>query len=426
MRASREELRSFWLLVRAGADFESAAEGLGRVGSAGWRWAQQAGGVCPDYVIHPPGGRYLSLEERIQILVGLKLGSSIREIAKGLGRSPSTVLREIRKNQRQAYRTRRLRRLHGRFAARQGVYAGVKPAQRAPDWCYQPARAHRRAQQRASRAARSRATRLAAHPALRERVQELLGEEFSPEQIAAQLRIEFPNDPEMWVSHETIYKALYVQGRGELRRDLHKRLRTGRAIRKPRRKTGHRQGRIPGMVNISERPPEVADRAVPGHWEGDLILGASCQSAIGTLVERASRFVLLLHLPNGHGAEEVQEAMVEAMSQLPATLRRTLTWDQGKEMTNHVQIATATGLDIYFCDPHSPWQRGTNENTNGLLRQYFPKGTDLSVYAPDYLDHVAMKLNRRIRKTLGWKTPAEKLDELLSDPTDPSGVASVA
>jgi IS30 family transposase len=427
MRASRDELRSFWLLVREGAGWESAAEALGRVGSTGWHWAQEAGGVCPDYVVHPPRGRYLSLDERIQILVGIKLGSSIREIAQGLGRSPSTVLREIRKNMRQAYRTRGLRRLHGRFAPRLGVYAGVKPAQRAPDWCYQPARAHRRAQERAIVAARSRPTRLATNPRLHERVQELLVEEYSPEQAAAQLRLEFPDDPEMWVSHETIYKALYVQGRGELRRDLHRRLRTGRAMRKPRRKAGERRGRIPGMVNISERSPEVADRAVPGHWEGDLIMGSSASnSAIGTLVERASRFVMLLHLPHGHGADAVQEAMVVAMASLPETLRRTLTWDQGKEMANHVQIAAATGLEIYFCDPHSPWQRGSNENTNGLLRQYLPKGTDLSVYAPDYLDHVAMKLNRRIRKTLDWKTPAQRLDELLSNPPDPTGVASVA
>ena len=426
MRASREELRSFWLLVRAGSDFGSAAEELGRVASTGWRWAQQAGGVCPDYVTEVSQGRYLSQEERLEIYVGIRLGSSIRAIARGLGRSPSTVLREIRRHMRRAYRTRRLRRRQVRGRARQWQRR-PRPADRAPDWEYLPLRAHRRAQARASAAARSRPTKLADHPVLRDRVQELLGEEYSPQQAAAQLRIEFPDDPEMWVSHETIYKALYVQGRGELRRDLHRRLRTGRAIRRPQRRSQERRGRIPDMVNISQRPPEAADRAVPGHWEGDLIMGSTASnSAIGTLVERASRFVLLLHLPNGHGADAVQEAMVAAMSQLPATLRRTLTWDQGSEMANHVQIAEATGLDISFCDPHSPWQRGSNENTNGLLRQYFPKGTDLSVYGPDYLDHVAMKLNRRIRKTLGWKTPAKVLDELLSNPPDPTGVASVA
>jgi len=233
-------------------------------------------------------------------------------------------------------------------------------------------------------------------------VQEMLEDELSPEQITAQLRIDYPNDAEMRLNHESIYQALYVQGRGELRRDLHKRLRTGRAVRKVRRVQGERRGRIAGMVNISERPAEAADRAVPGHWEGDLIMGSTASnSAIGTLVERASRFVMLLHLPHGHGADAVAGAMVEAMSQLPEILRRTLTWDQGKEMRSHAKIADATGLDIYFCDPHSPWQRGSNENTNGLLRQYFPKSTDLSVYAPDYLDHVAAKLNRRPRKTLG-------------------------
>jgi transposase, IS30 family len=210
-----------------------------------------------------------------------------------------------------------------------------------------------------------------------------------------------------------------VQGRGALRRELTACLRTGRALRKPRRKTADRRGRIAGMVNISQRPAEVEDRAVPGHWEGDLITGADNKSAIGTLVERATGYVMLLHLPHAHGALEVQDAMVEAMSSLPATLRRTLTWDQGREMTNHVQIAAATDLDIYFCDPHSPWQRGSNENTNGLLRQYFPKGTDLSGYHRDYLDFVAGELNRRPRKRHAWRTPAEALDQLLSNPQPP-------
>ena len=240
------------------------------------------------------------------------------------------------------------------------------------------------------------------------------------------MRIDFPDDVEMRVSHEAIYQALFVQGRGALRRDLHTRLRTGRAVRKTRRATGQRRGQIPGMVSISERPPEIDDRAVPGHWEGDLIVGAMSKSAIGTLVERATGFVMLLHLPDNHGADAVQDAMVAAMSQLPQTLRRTLTWDQGVEMANHVQIAEATSLDIYFCDPHSPWQRGSNENTNGLLRQYFAKGADLSLFAPDYLDHVAGKLNRRPRKRLQFRTPAEALDQLLSEPIDPTRVASTA
>jgi transposase, IS30 family len=217
----------------------------------------------------------------------------------------------------------------------------------------------------------------------------------------------------MWVSHETIYQSIYVQGRGALRRELASCLRTGRALRKPRRKEGERRGRIKDMVMISERPAEAADRAVPGHWEGDLIIG-SRNSAIGTLVERSTRFVLLLHLPHGHGAAAVAAAMTEAMATMPAALRRSLTWDQGSEMAGHAQITVATDLVIYFCDPHSPWQRGSNENTNGLLRQYFPKGTNLAVHSREHLDAVAAQLNARPRKTLGWKTPAQALDEVLA------------
>jgi IS30 family transposase len=219
----------------------------------------------------------------------------------------------------------------------------------------------------------------------------------------------------MWVSHETIYQAIYVQGRGALRRELAGCLRTGRALRKPRRAAGQRQHQIiKDMVMISERPAEAADRAVPGHWEGDLILGRNNASAIGTLVERTTRFVLLLHLPHGHDAAAVAGAMTVAMAEMPAQLRRSLTWDQGREMAAHKQIAAATGLDIYFCDPHSPWQRGSNENTNGLLRQYFPKGTDLSVHSKARLDEVAARLNARPRKTLGLRTPAQALQEVLA------------
>jgi transposase, IS30 family len=217
------------------------------------------------------------------------------------------------------------------------------------------------------------------------------------------------------VSHETIYRSLYVQGKGELKRELTRCLRTGRAVRKPRR-SGQRQPRIPNMVSISERPAEAADRALPGHWEGDLILGKNGRSAIGTLVERTTRFTVLLHLPGDHTAVTVRDAMITAMSRIPQLLRKTLTWDQGPEMAEHLKIADALDLDIYFCDPASPWQRGSNENTNGLLRQYFPKGTDLSGYHPDYLAFVAAELNDRPRKTLGWKTPAEAFLDLLSNP----------
>ncbi len=407
----REDLRAFWLALRAGASYEEATQRVGHRWRAGYAWVSQVGGVMPAFVLHPPSGRYLSLQERIEIRVGIAMDWSIRKIARGMGRTPSTVLREIRRNSPDRYRSRRLQRLAAASTGRRG---------------YCPVRAQRRAERVASAAAADRPRKIGANPVLRDRIQELLEEDYSPEQVAAQLRLEHPDEAEWQVSHETIYKALYVQGRGELRRDLHKRLRTGRALRKPQRRAEERRGRIPDMVNISERPAEAEDRAVPGHWEGDLIIGSGSKSAIGTLVERASRFVMLLHLPHGHGADAVQEAMVAAMSQLPATLRRTLTWDQGSEMSNHVQIASALDLEIFFCDPHSPWQRGSNENTNGLLRQYFAKGTDLSIYPADYLDYVATKLNRRPRKTLDWKTPAAALDELLSNPTDPNGVASVA
>jgi IS30 family transposase len=333
----------------------------------------------------------LSFEERCRIEALLAVGLAHAEVGRRLGRAKSTISREVRRNTT-------------------SFSVG-----------YQAQTAQARAD---GHARRPKPTRLGLNPRLCAQVQDRLEEEHSPRQIASRLRHDFPDDPEMWVTHETIYKSLYVQGRGELRRDLTKRLRTGRAIRQTRRTTHTGQGRIPGMVSISERPADVEDRAVAGHWEGDLILGSTAsRSAIGTLVERASRFVMLLHLPDGHGAEAVQDAMVEAMSRLPERLRKTLTWDQGKEMTNHVQIAKATDLDIYFCDPHSPWQRGSNENTNGLLRQYFPKGTDLSVYQADYLEHVARKLNTRPRMTLGWHTPAEALDDLLSKPENPPGVA---
>ena len=229
----------------------------------------------------------------------------------------------------------------------------------------------------------------------------------------------------MQVSPETIYQSIYVQGRGALRRELAKCLRTGRALRRPH-KRNERRGRIPGMVSISERPAEVEDRAVPGHWEGDLIMGKGNRSAIGTLVERSTRFLILLHLADGFSAQHVEKAMVEATQRLPRVLWKSLTWDRGREMYNHAQISLATDLDIYFCDPASPWQRGSNENTNGLLRQYFPKGTDLSGYHADYLEYVSTEMNQRPRQTLGWRPPAEALSELLSQASLSDGVATTA
>jgi IS30 family transposase len=256
------------------------------------------------------------------------------------------------------------------------------------------------------------------NPVLRCEVQRRLGKKWSPEQIAATLAAEFPGQDEMHVSHETIYQALYVQGRGALRRELTACLRTGRAVRRPRRQAQARRarpGRFPGMVNISARPAEAADRAVPGHWEGDLITGRNSGPAIGTLVERSSRFVMLLHLPAARDAAAVRDEMITAITGLPAALRRSMTRDQGSEMAGHAQISLATGLDIYFCDPHSPWQRGSNENTNGLLRDYFPsQSTDFRTISQTELDTVADELNTRIRETLNWKTPAAKLAELLA------------
>jgi IS30 family transposase len=236
---------------------------------------------------------------------------------------------------------------------------------------------------------------------------------WSPEEVARRLRIEFADDPMMWVSHETIYKSLFVQGRGELRRELTRCLRTGRVKRRARGRS-ETVGRIRAMVMISERPAEVEDRAVPGHWEGDLILGKNNASAVGTLVERMTRYVLLLHLPTGREAEQVEAAMRRAIAKLPGQLFRTITWDQGKEMARHANFTIDTGIQVYFCDPHSPWQRGSNENTNGLLRQYMPKGTDLSRFTEEDLDAIAHSLNDRPRATLGFMKPSERLSELLA------------
>jgi len=397
----RRELEyRFWERVRAGALVGEAAVFVGVSVSSGRRWFRQAGGVSPRFRSGPVRARpRLTFVQREQIAVLHAANFSQAEIARQIGCHRSTVGRELSAGSTYWLCRGRRRRLYT-----------ASSAQARSD----------------GRARRAKESKLAGNDRLRAEVQTRLEEEHSPEQIAARLQVDFPEDKAMRVSHETIYRALYVQGRGGLRRDLHRRLRTGRALRKPRRKERERRGKIPDMVSIADRPKEADERAVPGHWEGDLILGAQGKSAVGTLVERASGFVMLLHLPDSHGADDVETAMARAMSRLPQTLRRTLTWDQGREMANHIRIAEATELDIYFCDPHSPWQRPVNENTNGLLRQYFPKSVDLSLFAPDYLDHVAAKLNNRPRKRLNWKTPAEALDQLLSNPPNQTGVASTA
>ena len=248
---------------------------------------------------------------------------------------------------------------------------------------------------------------------LRAKVEKDLAKKYSPEQIAGRLRVEFPDREEMWVSPETIYQSLYVQSRGALKRDLTSCLRTGRAVRRPSRKVGQRKNRIPDLVNISQRPPEVEDRAVPGHWESDLIIGKGNQSAIGTLVERTTNYTMLLHLPHGYTSELVRDALTVKIKTLPDSLRHSLTWDQGTEMGQWKTVSIDANIDIYFCDPHSPWQRGTNENTNGLLRQYFPKGTDLSIHSAEDLDWVAQELNDRPRKRLAFMKPIELIEKLL-------------
>jgi transposase, IS30 family len=310
---------------------------------------------------------------------------------------------------------------HQLYRGRGRLRANPVGRRRTRSWRYRPSIAQERAKRRASR---PKTAKLVTNPVLRELVQAKLVKKLSPEQISRHLRKQFPEDPEMQVSHETIYQSIYVQGRGALRRELAICLRTGRAMRRPHRNSQERRGRIPNMVNISERPAEVEDRAVAGHWEGDLVIGKNGRSAIGTLVERKTRYLILLHLPNGQSAEAVEKAMVAATKRLPETLWKSLTWDQGFEMRNHAKISVATNLEIYFCDPASPWQRGSNENTNGLLRQYFPKGTDLSVHSPEQLEFVAAEMNERPRKTLDWLEPREALAQLLSESSRQPAVAS--
>ena len=319
----------------------------------------------------------LTIADRERILLGLGKRESLSSIARSLGRRASTVSREVKANGGREH--------------------------------YSAWRAHCRARDQARRPKPCKLRK----GRLRDEVSRRLEQLWSPQEISRRLVLDFPEDPEMRVSHETIYQSLFVQGRGELRRELARCLRSGRTTRRPRGRV-ERRGRLPGMVMIAERPQEVEDRAVPGHWEGDLILGANSQSAVGTLVERTTRFVLLLHLGEDKSAPAVEVAMRRAMSTLPEELRRSVTWDQGAEMAQHQNFTVATGIPIYFCDPHSPWQRGSNENTNGLLRQYLPKGVDLSKVTKRDLTAIQRSLNGRPRKTLGYMTPSEKLAEVVA------------
>lgn len=336
-----------------------------------------------SHTVHgqPPviSSRYLSLQDRLVIADRRSAGESMTAIAKAIGKSTATVSREIR----------------GRSL--EGLYL--------------PYQAHTAA---AASRARPKTSKLVTNDQLRQVVEDGLSKRWSPEEISHRLVKDYPDDESMRVSHETIYQALYFQARGGLKREVAQALRTGRTRRKPRRQPDQRQHRfVDPMIMISDRPAEVEDRAVPGHWEGDLIMGEANKSAIATLVERTTRYTLLVHLPDGHHAEAVRDGLIATMATLPAHLRGSLTWDQGCEMARHQQFSMATDIDVYFCDPASPWQRGTNENTNGLLRQYFPKGTNLSAFGPEDLEHVAQQLNGRPRKTLDWETPAERLRDLL-------------
>jgi IS30 family transposase len=380
----KELRRRFWRLIAAGSSTEAAADAVGVARETGGRWFIEAGGM-PPMSLAEPSGRYLSFAEREEIALDRAAGLGVREIARRLGRSPSTVSRELARGCLN-------RRPRGRYRA--------SLAQARAD----------------ARARRPKPAKLVLHPRLRNWVADKLEQlQWSPEQIARRLRLEFPDDESMRISPEAIYQSLYVQGRGALRRELAVCLRTGRALRKPRRRADGRRERIKDKVMISERPAEAEDRAVPGHWEGDLVIGKNGKTAVGTLVERSTRFILLLHLADGFAAEAVRDAITDKITTLPVALRRSLTWDQGLEMRRHAEITIAAGLPVYFCDPHSPWQRGSNENTNGLLRQYLPKGTDLSMHSAADLDTIADKLNGRPRKTLEFSTPAEMLDRLLSD-----------
>ena len=368
-----------------------------RLRGRGWRLvdiAREIGCTAPMVGLMVRDGRFttgvadqweprvgcLGIIEREEILVGIRAGNSLTIIARGLGRAPSSISREVAAN---------------------GGRAG-----------YSAWHAHQRAREKARRPkpCKLRAGRLL------DEVAERLKQLWSPQEIAQRLRMDYPDDPEMRVSHETIYQSLFVQGRGELRRELARCLRTGRATRRPRGARDGR-GRLPGMVMISERPAEADDRAIPGHWEGDIILGEGGRSAVGTLVERTTRVLLLLHLEHGRSADSVDTAMRKAITTLPAELRRSITWDQGAEMANHASFTIDTGIPVYFCDPHAPWQRGSNENTNGLVRQYMPKGTDLSKHTAADLLEIQRSLNDRPRKTLGYLTPLESYAQVVATTT---------
>ena len=380
-------MAELWARRAAGESGTRIARHMGLYGSAVRAYIRKAGGIQPR-----PRKRSrisLSLEEREEISRGDAAGDSTRSIAARIGRSPSTISRELARN-----------------GGRQSYRAG-SAEQAALD-----------------RGRRPKPAKLKLNSKLLAEVVARLEDDLSPEQISRSLKEEYPGEPSMQVSHETIYLSLYVQGRGALRKELTKHLRRRHQIRQAQKREANNRGKIKDMINISERSAEAADRAVPGHWEGDLLFGTRT-NAIGTLVERSTRFVMLFKLPSGVNAESARVGLSEKILTLPENLRRSLAWDQGREMTDHVRFTIDTGLQVYFCDPAKPWQRGSNENTNGLLRQYFPSGKSVAHYTQEHLDAVAAKLNRRPRETLGWKTPAKKLADFLEE-SSAAGVAPTA
>ena len=419
----------FWRKIVAGWSSEDAAVAVGVSPPVGSRWFREGGGMSP-ICLSAPSGRYLSFADREEIALLKAQHLSVREIARRVGRDASTISRELRRNA--ATRAGALE-----YRASVAQWHAERRARRAKTAKLATNDLRDYVQQRLAGAVTDADGRPIPGPNVPwkgrrhgRRADRRWGTAWSPEQISRRLRVEFPDDESMRISHEAIYQALYVQGRGALRRDLAACLRTARALRVPRARTrGRGKKFVTPEIMISQRPADAKDRAVPGHWEGDLILGLG-SSAIGTLVERTTRFTILLHLPRlpghgetvpvkngpalaGHGAEAVRDAIAEQITTLPEQLRRSLTWDQGAEMAQHAQLRIDVGLAIYFCEPRSPWQRGTNENTNGLLRQYFPKGTDLARHSATDLDAVAAALNSRPRKTLEWQTPAEAIKQLL-------------
>src|ERR687898_2585401 len=426
----REHRQRFWVAIARGLPSEDAGVAAGVSPAVGSRWFREGGGM-PTLSRAPLSGRYLSFAERDELAILRAQAVGVRETARQLGRSPSTASRELRRNAatrggRLAHRARTAQWHADRRAERLKV-AKLAANQRLRSYV----------QQRLAGAIRRPNGTPVSGPEVRRigrrhgrRKDRRWAHSWSPEQIANRLPVDFPDDGSMRISHEAIYQALYVQRRGALKRALVACLRTGRALRVPRARARNQPGgHVTSKVLLSERPADAEDRAVPGHWEGDLIIGLN-RSAIGTVVERSTRFTMLLHLPRmagygsgprvnngpalaGYGAEAMRDVLASRFASMPEQLRRSLTWDRGKELAQHAQLTIATGLAIYFADPHSPWQRGTNENTNGLLRQYFPKGTDLSRWNRDEIDAIAGALNARPRKTLGWKTPAEALNEQL-------------